>query len=86
MNEPTPSVAACGTCRFSVSETLPPPNLSRVLICKLLPPAPVLVPTQGGMQQMALRPIVHPKDFCFQYQDNPDAPPNEDKKIGIING
>lgn len=63
----TPVNGTCATCRYSIVQQLPPPNIGKVRVCRRFPPTVVSTPAQNGINLMSPFPIVADENWCFEY-------------------
>lgn len=67
----------CGRCKFTTMERLPG-QIQRLMVCRRLPPVPVMQPTQQGLAVNFTFPVVVAGMFCYCYEpvdDAKDTPP-----------
>lgn len=73
-NQPVPQPATCATCKF-VREVRPDPNaIQKQLVCMLMPPQAVAIPTQQGIQMTTVFPAVSDRMSCYQFRPVDNIP------------
>lgn len=65
---------SCANCVKCEVQQLPPPNLGKAMICRALPPIPMVMPGRGGQAaMMSMFPVVTPETWCYQFEERPAA-------------
>ena len=69
MNQKTSAVEmrSCATCKFCAVQQLPPPEITKVRVCKRFPPQVNVVQSQQGGAFMVNFPIVADEVWCYEY-------------------
>lgn len=58
---------ACSTCKFSVLQRIAPTDLTRVRVCRRMPPQLVPMQNEQGIGLAALFPVVSDDCWCHEY-------------------
>lgn len=61
---------SCANCAKCEQQQLPPPNIGKALICRALPPTPMLMPGPNGQAGLvSVFPIVGADNWCYQFEE-----------------
>ena len=68
-NQPVPEMTACQFCRFSRLVRADPTALTRVRVCFLMPPTPLMAIGPNGQPMLlpSSHAPVNDQDFCAQF-------------------